>query len=97
MTLKYKYVVAGKRYGRLPGVVRVYACHACPHTVRCLEVHETLLLDWARQWEARRQGWIKEQAALQAKVNWLLMPSQHADDKLKGIRQDLIRLIERTF
>lgn len=95
--LKYKYRVQGKRYGRVPGVVRVYVCGACHTTVRYLEVSETFLLDWARQWEARRQDWIRETASLREKVNWLLMPATQADDKLKAIRQELIRLIEQTF
>ena len=91
------YAVKGKRYGTLPGIVHVYWCPTCRQTIRFLKVQESLLQEWAAQWEQRRREWLAEEARLAQKLYWLTQPTNYAERKLQEIRRGLIALMERTF
>ncbi|MBD3306487.1 hypothetical protein GF339_08795 [candidate division KSB3 bacterium] len=97
MGVQYRYDVQGKRYGMLPGVVRVYACSRCHRTRRTLEVAQDLLRDQADHHEARRQRYLRETATLKEKLDWMMRPSEVTERKLKRVRAKAIELMELTF
>jgi hypothetical protein len=91
------YQVKGLRYGTLPGTVYVYHCAPCHQSFRFVKIQESLLIDWAEQWEQRRREWIAEKAHLAQKLYWLTQPTTYPERKLQELRRGLIALVERTF
>ena len=97
MYVRSRHHVLGKRYGKLPGVKRLYVCPECGAKVKTQEIRAMLLEEQENTHEEQRQGFKREIASLKQKIYWLTQPEERGQHKLQKVREGLIKLIERTF